>query len=62
MKIHVRLNSEWRGLDVQPGELLLHALRRAGCTGVKHGCETGECGACAVMIDGKVVNSCVRLA
>ena len=62
MKIHVRLNGEWRGLDVQPGELLLHALRRAGCTGVKHGCETGECGACAVMIDGKVVNSCVRLA
>ena len=62
MNIHLRVNGETRALDVRPGELLLHTLRRAGYYGVKHGCETGECGACAVMIDGKVANSCVMLA
>ena len=62
MRIHARINGEDRNLEVQPGALLLHALRRAGYYGVKHGCETGECGACAVVVDGKLVNSCVMLA
>ncbi len=62
MNVRCRINGESRTLNVPPGDLLLHALRRAGCYGVKHGCETGECGACAVIVDGKVVNSCVMLA
>lgn len=62
MKINLEINGEPRTLDVAPGELLLHVLRRAGYYGVKHGCETGECGACAVLVDGKLVNSCVMLA
>ncbi len=41
---------------------MLAVLRRLGYFGVKHGCETGECGACAVLLDGKPVNSCVMLA
>jgi len=76
MNINLHINGESRGLDVRPGELLLHVLRRAGYYGVKHGCETGECGACAVLMRDrsasgesasgdasyKLVNSCVMLA
>ena len=48
MNIQLTINGEEQALTVQPGELLLHTLRKAGYYGVKHGCETGECGACAV--------------
>jgi putative selenate reductase molybdopterin-binding subunit len=47
---------------VAPGETLLKVLRRLGFYSVKHGCETGECGACTVLVDGKPTNSCVYLA
>jgi putative selenate reductase molybdopterin-binding subunit len=62
MNIQLIINGEGRTLDVQPGESLLRALRKAGFYGVKHGCETGECGACAVILDGKLVNTCTLLA
>ena len=62
MKINLFINGEEKTLAVAPGELLLHTLRKAGYYGVKHGCETGECGACAVILDGKLVNSCTMLA
>jgi putative selenate reductase molybdopterin-binding subunit len=48
--------------DVEARTTLLDLLRRLGYWGVKHGCETGECGACAVLIDGRPVNSCLTLA
>ncbi|MBU0705087.1 MAG: (2Fe-2S)-binding protein, partial [Chloroflexi bacterium] len=62
MNIQLTINDKEQTLTILPGELLLHALRRAGFYGVKHGCETGECGACAVILDGKLVNSCTLLA
>jgi putative selenate reductase molybdopterin-binding subunit len=62
MIIHLTINNESRDVEARPDELLLHLLRRAGYYGVKHGCETGECGACAVLLDGRLVNTCTMLA
>ncbi|QVL35684.1 (2Fe-2S)-binding protein [Aminirod propionatiphilus] len=47
-------------LQVDPGRNLVDVLRRdLGLTGVKVGCEEGECGACTILLDGKPVNSCI---
>ncbi len=62
MHIHATINGDDRDLTIAPAELLLTALRRAGLASVKHGCETGECGACAVLLNGQLVNSCTLLA
>jgi putative selenate reductase molybdopterin-binding subunit len=66
MNIQLTINGEERTFSIRPGELLLHTLRRAGYFGVKHGCETGECGACAVIVgppeEGILVNTCTMLA
>jgi putative selenate reductase molybdopterin-binding subunit len=58
MKISVTINGRAVGLEVDGSTSLLHALRAAGYFSVKHGCETGDCGACAVLLDGRLVNSC----
>jgi aerobic-type carbon monoxide dehydrogenase small subunit (CoxS/CutS family) len=47
---------------IAPGDLLLDVLRREGYFSVKRGCETGECGACAVLVDGRPINSCLMFA
>ena len=62
MRLVLNINNEEQEVSIQAGDLLLKTLRRLGFFGVKHGCETGECGACAVLLDGKPVNSCVLLA
>src|SRR5512143_1505376 len=62
MRIHVTINDLRRDLAVEPGALLLDVLRQMGFVSVKHGCETGECGACAVLLDGKPVTTCTLLA
>ncbi|MBI4789053.1 MAG: molybdopterin-dependent oxidoreductase [Chloroflexi bacterium] len=62
MQVNLTVNDEPKLLDITPNETLLHALRANGYFGVKHGCENGECGACAVLLDGKPVASCVMLA
>ncbi len=63
MMIKFTLNGSPVELDVPSQTSLLSVLREElGLFGVKHGCETGECGACAVLVDGKIVNSCVLLA
>jgi putative selenate reductase molybdopterin-binding subunit len=62
MKIELSVNGNSHPIDAAPGASLLNALRSEGFHSVKHGCETGECGACAVLVDSKPINSCVHLA
>ncbi|HTP09420.1 MAG TPA: 2Fe-2S iron-sulfur cluster-binding protein, partial [Anaerolineae bacterium] len=62
MIIQLTINSEVKTFEVSPKDRLLDVLRRNGYFGVKHGCDDGSCGACAVLIDGKPVNSCTILA
>ncbi len=61
MKVKLNVNGVVLESDIAPGDSLLKSLRGEGYFGVKHGCETGECGACTVLLDGKPVNSCVTL-
>ncbi|NMB88742.1 MAG: molybdopterin-dependent oxidoreductase [Chloroflexi bacterium] len=59
MHINLTLNGIPRQIEAAPEESLLEALRRAGLWSVKHGCDTGECGACSVLLDGKLTPTCV---
>jgi putative selenate reductase molybdopterin-binding subunit len=62
MRIEFKLNGSQVGMDVPAGSTLLSVLREhLGLFGVKHGCETGECGACTILLDGVPVNACVIL-
>lgn len=62
-KITFSVNGEKRTMEVDEKKALLDVLRDdLGLTSVKHGCGVGECGACAVLIDGKSFNSCIYLA
>lgn len=59
MKITLTVNEQRHDLDVQPLRRLLDVLREdMGLTGAKEGCGEGECGACAVILDDKLVNAC----
>ena len=62
MITHMIVNGASRMLDVAPSDRLLDVLRREGYFGVKHGCDDGTCGACAVLVNGVLMNSCTRLA
>ena len=62
MELELRINGIIESLDVVPNESLMTVLRREGYFSVKHGCETGECGACTVLVDGLPRPSCVMLA
>ena len=62
---HIRFTLNGEAMDVAfaPYKTLLEVLREdLGHTGTKHGCELGECGACAVLVEGKAVLSCLLLA
>jgi len=62
MTITVTINGRLHTIEIDPGEKLLAVLRREGYTGVKKGCGTGDCGACAVLLNGRSVNSCLVFA
>jgi len=63
--LHVRtsINGEPSEFLCEPAETLLEALRdRLSLTGTKEGCGTGDCGACSVLLNGRLVPSCLVLA
>lgn len=62
MKIGLEVNGSNIELDVAPGDTLLELLRSIGYTSVKNGCANGDCGACAVLLDGRAVASCLLFA
>jgi aerobic-type carbon monoxide dehydrogenase small subunit (CoxS/CutS family) len=63
MRIVLQVNEEAHELDVAPQRRLVDVLRDdLGLTGTKVGCAEGACGACAVLLDGRAVASCLLLA
>jgi aerobic-type carbon monoxide dehydrogenase small subunit (CoxS/CutS family)/CO/xanthine dehydrogenase FAD-binding subunit len=61
-RVDITINGQRRHAEGEARTTLLDLLRREGFWGVKHGCETGECGACVVLLDGRPVNACLTLA
>lgn len=63
VNVAITVNGTSQTVDVEPRTLLVHVLRDdLGLTGTRIGCETGQCGACTVLMDGKAVKSCMVLA
>ncbi len=62
-KIHLKVNGVDHENEVEPRLLLVHYLRDVlNLTGTHVGCDTSQCGACTVMLDGQAVKSCTVLA
>jgi carbon-monoxide dehydrogenase small subunit len=63
MELRVTVNGEPVSADIEPRTLLVHFIRDdLRLTGTHVGCETGYCGACTVLVDGKSVKSCTMFA
>jgi aerobic carbon-monoxide dehydrogenase small subunit len=61
--INLRINGEPQEVAVEPSWTLLETVREAlGYTGAKEGCGTGDCGACSMLVDGRLITSCLMLA
>lgn len=63
LNVSVKINGQVRSAEVEPRTLLVHFVRdELGITGTHIGCDTSQCGACSIMVDGKVIKSCTMLA
>ena len=63
MQVTISINGEAVSRDVEPRQLLVHVIRDTpGLTGTHWGCDTSNCGACVVLMDGQPVKSCTTLA
>ncbi len=63
LKIHVTVNGALRDVDVEARTLLVHFLREnLAMTGTHIGCDTTNCGACTVLVNGRAVKSCTMFA
>jgi len=63
VRVHVTVNGAARDAEVETRTLLVHFIRESlGLTGTHIGCDTTNCGACTVLLDGKAVKSCTVLA
>jgi aerobic carbon-monoxide dehydrogenase small subunit len=61
--VKITVNGTEREVEIEPRTLLVHLLRdKLGLTGTHVGCETSQCGACTVLLDGQAVKSCTVLA
>jgi carbon-monoxide dehydrogenase small subunit len=61
--ISLCVNGEWHEVAVKPRRLLVEVIRETiGLTGTKASCESGTCGACTVLLDGRPVLACITLA
>ena len=61
--LRIKINGRWREDAVAENQLLVDYLRDVvGFTGVKIGCDSGECGACTVVLDNEAIPSCITLA
>src|SRR5258706_563037 len=62
-QVTLNVNGAEHEVEFEPNRLLLQVLRdNLGLTGTKEGCSIGVCGACSVIIDGRLVSSCLTLA
>ncbi len=63
MQISMYVNGKLQSADVEPRVLLVDFIREVvGLTGTKAGCDTGQCGACVIQVDGRSTKSCLMLA
>ena len=63
LPIRINLNGRVYEREVEPRQLLVHLIRDlGGLTGTKIGCDTSQCGACTVLMDGVALKSCTTLA
>ncbi len=61
--IELLVNGDVYNVSVRPADILLDVLRdKLGLTGTKKGCQSGDCGACTVLVDGQPMNGCMLLA
>lgn len=58
MNINLMVNNKKVNFDIKPDEYLVEVLRRYGYLSVKKACDTGSCGVCTVLVDGKPILSC----
>jgi carbon-monoxide dehydrogenase small subunit len=62
MNLTLTLNGKPRAIAITPDEKLSDVLRRLGALSVKMGCNEGVCGSCGILLNGRLINSCLTLA